>query len=231
MHVRARGCPSGPLRSLCRSTAFTSTSNAPSLLHIAPSLRLMLLFRSVFVGSPVALAFVAGLVPSVTAAPWWPMHYVLGAIPPEQMSSIATTQPGFTSTIKPVTSTSILSSAAPDITGTAESVPVGSVSSQRSNTRHMLTTIRMAPRMPSLSRPTALLYLSMLVRRASCLGVRYWLSVLLSERRSSPTFAVRRFLHPHSTTHRLRLCLPPRHSDNSLIHFFDCFRIVFDPVL
>ncbi|KAH9843551.1 uncharacterized protein C8Q71DRAFT_728913 [Rhodofomes roseus] len=50
----------------------------------------MLLFRSVFIGSPVALAFVAGLAPSVSAAPWWPMHYVMEALPPDTPQSAVT---------------------------------------------------------------------------------------------------------------------------------------------
>jgi len=43
----------------------------------------MLLFRSVFVRSLVALAFVASLAPSVLAAPWWPMHYVMDELSPD----------------------------------------------------------------------------------------------------------------------------------------------------
>ncbi|KAH9916828.1 uncharacterized protein B0H18DRAFT_1124045 [Fomitopsis serialis] len=43
----------------------------------------MLLFWSVFVRSFVALAFVASLAPSVLAAPWWPMHYVLDELSPD----------------------------------------------------------------------------------------------------------------------------------------------------
>ncbi|EPS95194.1 hypothetical protein FOMPIDRAFT_1062822 [Fomitopsis schrenkii] len=101
----------------------------------------MLLFRNVFVGSSVALAFVAGLVPSVTAAPWWPMHYVMAEIPPDQApsptQSTATAQLGITSTIEPVSATvsvvSAQSSAAPEIYGTSESLANASMGSDGSD--------------------------------------------------------------------------------------------------
>ncbi|KZT67030.1 hypothetical protein DAEQUDRAFT_813169 [Daedalea quercina L-15889] len=86
----------------------------------------MIFFRNAFVGSPVALAFVAGLTPSATAAPWWPMHYVMEEVPPDLQSTqldsttaVAITLPSSTATpsaISTTTSAEVLAGS----TGSAE---------------------------------------------------------------------------------------------------------------
>lgn len=50
----------------------------------------MLLFRNAFLPALSAAAILAALVPCASAAPWWPMHFVMVEEPPSSLDALST---------------------------------------------------------------------------------------------------------------------------------------------